>query len=151
MKRLSAAADSRATRTAAIIGVTGAAIAIGIATFLGLRKRRDGVMEPTYTIPVQPDKLTALEKTMLEQYLLRMAMTKAPLTAAEMTNAFQLAIKGELPKTAATLKSIITDKMIGGPTYVSLPTNEGWPGTNVGVRTYVTQQLAKLQTESTKG
>lgn len=85
-----------------------------------------------------------LNKTILEQHLVRIAMHKKALPAEDMNRAIQIAGNLGLMKTLATLKSIEQDGRPGGPNYVMLPMDELWPGTEKSVRRYVADAMAKL-------
>lgn len=122
----------------AIVG--GALTAVSIGLIINEARKRSGATPG-------PD-ISALDKTLLDQALTRIWMTKKALPKADMDRAYTIAINARMPKTAMTLRSIATDGKPGGPNYVMLPLDENWPGTNMSVRGYLTERVASLALQS---
>lgn len=95
------------------------------------------------------EEAAKVQKTILEQHLVRIAMHKKALPAADMDRAVQIAGNLGLTQTVATLDSIAEDGRPGGPNYVPLPTAELWPGTKKSVRRYIAEAMQKLSQEAT--
>lgn len=122
--------------------------ALGLSIAVGAARRKPGgpAATPDEQLLQQAAKL---EQTILEQHLLRIAMSKTALPVADMDRAAVAAQKLMLPKTAATLVSIKRDGKPGGPSYIPLPLDEKWPGTGKSVRQYITDAMAALAARAT--
>lgn len=130
------------------LGLLGGGVAVlvgGLAYMTGRQRKRDAVMDPSYQTPTAPTALNAVDLAVFEQGMVRLAMQQAALDKATMDRLYALAIKGGLPKTAMTIKSIATDGKPGGPNYVATPGDEMWPGSTMSVRDYLAQKMAALK------
>lgn len=119
------------------IAIVGGALAVGSIGLIINEARKRSAGTPGPDIP-------ALDKTLLDQVLLRIAINKKAQPKVDMDRAYAIAISARMPKTAMTLRSIAIDGKPGGPNYVMLPADENWPGTNTSVRAYVTERVASL-------
>lgn len=119
------------------------AIAVGVPLGIGLYHRAHMASGESPITAADADLL------ILQQHLQRIAMHGKALAKDDMDRAYAIAIKFGMPKTAATIRSIAVDGKPGGPTYVALPIDEKWPGTQLSSRAFIAQAMNALKSQAT--